>query len=257
MVRNGLRESAPPRPAAVDAPTRPSPAASPGKGTGTGPGARTRPRASTSGTGGDGGGSGPADAAQLPPVHAPLPFSAPGRVRIPSIGVDAPVTRVGLEAGGWVGAPSPTDRNLTGWYTQGPAPGERGTAVIDGHVDTMAGPAVFYGLGALHRGNRVEVSRADGRTAVFTVYGVALYPKAGFPARRVYGDTGQPELRLITCGGDFTKERGYDSDVVVFARLTSVRAGDAEAATGVTGDDAQGRLGPPSAAVLSRIVPVR
>ncbi|CAM5291032.1 class F sortase [Streptomyces narbonensis] len=69
----------------------------------------------------------------------------------------------------------------------------------------------------------MEIVRRDGRTAVFAVYGVEVVPKEGFPAERVYGDVGLPELRLITCGGTFTRETGYKGNVVVSARLVEVR----------------------------------
>ncbi|MFF7356626.1 MULTISPECIES: class F sortase [Streptomyces] len=153
---------------------------------------------------------------------APLAFSAVDRVRIPAIQVDAPVTPVGLNTDGWVGAPPPEDPNLAGWFTGAVSPGENGTAVIVGHVDNKQGPAVFYGLGALKKGNRIEVLRNDGKTAVFETYGVEVFSKAGFPGERVYGAKGAPELRVITCGGDFSKQNGYDGNVVVFARLVAV-----------------------------------
>ncbi|MFC8268528.1 class F sortase [Streptomyces cinereoruber] len=166
-----------------------------------------------------------ADAAFLAPasVPGPLPASLPTRVRVPAVRIDAPVTPVGLDADGWIEAPPPEDDRFAGWFTGAVTPGERGTAVVVGHVDTPAGPAVFYGLGAVDRGSRVEVARRDGRTAVFTVYGVEVVPKEGFPARRVYADSGRPELRLITCGGPYTEEGGYEGNVVVSARLTEVR----------------------------------
>ncbi|MGW9436268.1 class F sortase [Streptomyces sp. NPDC055607] len=166
-----------------------------------------------------------ADAAVLAPVSVPdpLPASPPARVRVPAVRVDAPVTAVGLDADGWIEAPPPEDDRLAGWFTGAVTPGERGTAVVVGHVDTPGGPAVFYALGAVRGGSRVEVLRRDGRTAVFTVYGVEVVPKEGFPARRVYADSGRPELRLITCGGTFTQESGYAGNVVVSARLTGVR----------------------------------
>ncbi|MFF4182437.1 class F sortase [Streptomyces sp. NPDC001691] len=153
----------------------------------------------------------------------PLPFAPASRVRIESINVNAPVMDVGTDAQGWVQAPPPQDPNLAGWYQNGVAPGMRGTAVVVGHVDNMKGPAVFYGLGSLQKGNHIEVDRFDGRTAVFEVYGVEVFDKATFPGARVYGDTGHPELRVITCGGGFSRGRGYDGNVVAFARLVSVK----------------------------------
>ncbi|MFF1506597.1 class F sortase [Streptomyces sp. NPDC058326] len=157
------------------------------------------------------------------PVPGPLPPSTPVRVRVPAVRIDAPVTEVGLDADGWIEAPPPEDNRLAGWFTGAVTPGERGTAIVVGHVDTPGGRAVFYDLGALGRGHRVEIARRDGRTAVFTVYGVEVVPKEGFPAARIYGDVGIPELRLITCGGAFTEENGYAGNVVVSARLAEVR----------------------------------
>lgn len=151
-----------------------------------------------------------------------LPFSVASRVRIPAIQVDAPVVPVGLDASGWVSAPPPEDPNLAGWFTGGVAPGEKGTAVIVGHVDNQAGPAVFYGLGSLRQGNRVEVRRQDGKTAEFEVYANQVFSKKNFPGDRVYRSKGAPELRVITCGGGFSEEHGYAGNVVVFARLVGV-----------------------------------
>ncbi|MEV3856376.1 class F sortase [Streptomyces sp. NPDC050095] len=153
----------------------------------------------------------------------PLPFALVDRVRIPAIQVNAPVTQVGLDADGWVDAPPPQDPNLAGWFTGAVSPGEKGTAVIVGHVDNMQGPAVFYGLGSLKKGNHVEVDRKDGKTAVFQVYGIEVFEKSNFPGNKVYGSNGTPELRVITCGGGFSKQSGYDGNVVAFARLVSVR----------------------------------
>nr|WP_128380758.1 class F sortase [Streptomyces cavernae] len=153
----------------------------------------------------------------------PLPYSEVDRVRIPAINVDAPAMPVGLDLEGWVDAPPPEDPNLAGWFTGAVTPGEKGTAVVVGHVDNQQGPAVFYGLGALKKGSRVEVPRRDGKTPVFEVYGIEVFDKHNFPGNRVYGDTGVPELRVITCGGAFSKQGGYTGNVVVFARLVEVR----------------------------------
>ncbi|MFD8275185.1 class F sortase [Streptomyces flaveolus] len=154
---------------------------------------------------------------------APLAHAVPDRVAIPAIQVDAPIMPVGLDADGWIAAPPPEDPNLAGWFTGAVSPGEKGTAVVVGHVDNTRGPAVFYGLGALKKGNRIEVSRQDGKTAVFEIYGIEVFEKDDFPGDRVYASKGTPELRVITCGGGFTKQNGYDGNVVAFARLVEVR----------------------------------
>ncbi|MGX4688336.1 class F sortase [Streptomyces sp. JNUCC 63] len=156
------------------------------------------------------------------PVPQALSRSVPDRIRIPVIQVDAPVTPVGVDADGWVAAPPPENPNLAGWFNGAVTPGEKGTAVIDGHVDNSAGPAVFYGLGAVKKGNHVEIHRQDGKTAVFEVYGVEVFAKNDFPGDRVYGSKGTPELRVITCGGGYNEATGYQGNVVVFARLAGV-----------------------------------
>jgi sortase (surface protein transpeptidase) len=144
----------------------------------------------------------------------------PVRIRIPAIGVSAAVVRLGLNRDGTLQVPA--DFGVTGWFTGGPAPGETGPAVIAGHIDSRRGPAVFYRLHALRRGDRVAVERADGTTVQFAVEGAAQYPKRAFPTEAVFGPSPDPLLRLITCGGTFDRStRHYRDNVVVTARLAS------------------------------------
>ncbi|MEV7299689.1 class F sortase [Streptomyces clavifer] len=157
------------------------------------------------------------------PVAGPLGPSDPVRVRIPGIRVDAPLTGLGLNADGSLGVPPAENRNLAGWFENGTPPGTRGTAIVAGHVDDAEGPAVFYSLGSLKKGARVEIDRRDGRTAVFAVDAVEVYENEDFPDRRVYGPTAHASLRLITCGGGFSRETGYLGNVVAYAHLTGVR----------------------------------
>ncbi|EST37087.1 hypothetical protein N566_14915, partial [Streptomycetaceae bacterium MP113-05] len=164
-----------------------------------------------------------AEGERIPEAHDPVPASPPTRVAIPAIGVDAPLRGVGLGPDGLLGVPPPRAENLAGWFDGGATPGEPGTAVLVGHVDNEAGPAVFFRLGALESGAEVSVAREDGRTAVFTVYAVELHRKESFPGDRVYRDTSRAELRVITCGGGYAEETGYQGNVVAFARLTGVR----------------------------------
>ncbi|AVV42729.1 class F sortase [Streptomyces sp. ID05-04B] len=154
---------------------------------------------------------------------AALPPSPPDRIRIPAIHVDAPLTGLALTPSGSLDVPPAEKENLAGWYEAGITPGETGTAIVAGHVDNADGPAVFYDLGALRRGSAVEVDRRDGGVAVFTVDAVELYPARGFPDEKVYGPASRPELRVITCGGGYSKATGYQGNVVVFAHLTSAR----------------------------------
>ncbi|MEV4559296.1 class F sortase [Kitasatospora sp. NPDC049285] len=164
-----------------------------------------------------------APAAPTASPHAPLAASPPRRIRIPSLKVDAPFTGLHLDEGGRLASPPATARNLAGWYQDGTAPGAAGTAVVVGHVDNRAGPAVFYRLGLLRKGLDVEITREDRATAVFTVDDVRSYPKDAFPDNEVYRSDGRPELRLITCGGQYSPHTGYQANTVVFAHLSAVR----------------------------------
>lgn len=157
------------------------------------------------------------------PPPRPLPRSPATTLRVPSLGIDAPVVPLRLGPDRHLGTPPVDEPKLVGWYAGGPTPGERGTAVVVGHRDTKTGPAVFAGLARVARGARIEARRADGRTAVYTVDRVRVFDKATFPDKEVYGPTRRPELRVLTCGGLFRQSTGYTSNVVVFAHLTATR----------------------------------
>jgi len=182
-----------------------------------------------------GGPPGPSAAASAPrpPVPQALPAAAlgkraaptvpPVRLRIPAIGVSAKIVGEGLDAGGALQVPPLTDAGVreAGWYDLGPAPGQVGSAIIVGHVDSYQAKGIFYDLGLLVPGNAVEVTLANGETARFTVTSVQEYPKAHFPAREVYGPEPYPALRLITCGGAFDQATGhYLSNIVAYARMS-------------------------------------
>ncbi|MGW8833462.1 class F sortase [Streptomyces massasporeus] len=153
----------------------------------------------------------------------PLPRSRATRLLIPYLRLDAPVMDLGLDRDRRLTAPPDDDPELVGWYRHGASPGEQGTAVAVGHLDTDSGPAVFAGLPELKRGRIVKARRADGRIAVYTVDKIKSYEKAHFPSQEVYGARGRPELRLITCGGSYDRRKGYSGNVVVFAHLTGIR----------------------------------
>ncbi|MEU7182616.1 MULTISPECIES: class F sortase [Streptomyces] len=155
-------------------------------------------------------------------VAQALPPATPKRLTIPSIAVDAPFTALTLDAKGQLNAPAADNSNLVGWYQGGATPGESGTSIVAGHVDTKTGPAVFLQLSTLKAGNTVSVTRDDGTVATFKVDTVETFSKAEFPDERVYGEAATPQLRLITCGGAYNKTaKDYTDNVVVFAHLTS------------------------------------
>ena len=154
-----------------------------------------------------------------------LSRSLPVAVDIPAIGVDAKLLRLGLNSDGTIQVPSiETSADEAAWYKYSATPGQIGSSVIEGHVDSYQGAAVFFRLGALRPGDTVNVTLADGITAVFRVTGVREYVKSRFPAKAIYGATDYAALRLITCGGAFDYATGhYLSSTVVFASLTSSR----------------------------------
>lgn len=151
-----------------------------------------------------------------PPVLAGDTPGHPVGLRIPSLGLTTRLIELGLRKDGTVQVPR--DAGVAGWFRLGPTPGAIGASVILGHVDSSAGPAVFFGLSEMQPGDLVVVRRDDGSTVRFEVRSVRTYPNDAFPAQRVYGNHGRSELNLVTCGGDYDAERGgYQSNVVVNA----------------------------------------
>lgn len=160
-------------------------------------------------------------------LTAALPRSVPLRLEVPRIDVRTPLMELAKNPDQSVETPPLRRAQEAGWYRLGAAPGSRGAAVIIGHVDTATGPAVFHRLGDLRPGDRANVLRADGRTAVFRIDSVERVGKDRFPTGRVYGDPGYPAIRLITCGGRFDRRTGhYNDNVIAFGHL--VRAGGEE-----------------------------
>jgi sortase (surface protein transpeptidase) len=151
--------------------------------------------------------------------------SAPTTIDIPAIDVHSPVISLGLDAHGALAVPQPgPNLDKVAWYDGSVTPGEAGPSVLEGHVDSVYGPSIFFRLGAVRPGNRISVSRADGSTAVFTVNAVRAYAThQDFPALQVFGsDLANPTLRLITCSNFDSSTGHYAGNTVVYAHLTSI-----------------------------------
>jgi len=147
--------------------------------------------------------------------------SQPIRITIRSIAVNAQVGTLGLQPDHQVMVP--TNTRVVGWYKDGPPPGQIGSAVILGHVDSTKGPGVFFDLKSLKAGARISVVLRNGTVTNFSVTKVVQYSKSSFPDRLVYGSHGTRSLQLVTCGGTFDHATGhYESNVVVFTKLVSV-----------------------------------
>lgn len=153
-----------------------------------------------------------------------LSRSIPTRITVPAIGVNSSLIKLGLNDDGTMQTPPLSDVMQAGWYRYSPTPGQRGPAVIVGHIDSReAGEGVFFHLGEMKPGEKINVTRADGITAVFIVDKLEVYPKSGFPTKKVYGNTPDAQLRLISCGGPFdTAKRSYRDNIVVYAHLDGV-----------------------------------
>ncbi|WP_209020711.1 class F sortase [Nocardioides sp. 1609] len=166
--------------------------------------------------------AGRVEAGDRPGPPGLLPQSHPERLLIPTIGVDVDVMDLGLMPDGTLEVPP--GAFPAGWYDGSPTPGELGPAILAGHVHYDESPGVFKRLGELGPGDEVDVLRADGSTAVFTVTRTADFAKSSFPTETVYGDIDHAGLRLITCGGLDAATGTYEDNVVVFAELSGTRS---------------------------------
>ena len=154
--------------------------------------------------------------------------SAPGRLTVPRLGLSVTLGTLGLNADGTVQVPGTPEQ--AGWFDQGPTPGQLGSAVVLGHVDSWRGPGVFFTLRTLVAGDQLDVTLVDGVVAQFAVTSVQTYLKQAFPARQVYGSHGVSSLQLVTCGGAFDSATGsYLSNVVVYSSLEGTTPASASA----------------------------
>jgi hypothetical protein len=143
--------------------------------------------------------------------------SIPVHLSIPAIGVSTSLVQLGLLANGSPQVPS--SWHIAGWYKFGPTPGQVGSSVILGHVDSVGGPAIFYRLNQLKIGSKVVVKLADGKTVIFQVTALHEYLKTKFPLQLVYGPRPYPALQLVTCGGTFNSQtHHYLSSIVAFTK---------------------------------------
>ncbi|GIH75940.1 class F sortase [Planobispora longispora] len=165
----------------------------------------------------------------LPVVMPPEPLKTgtrvmPRKLAIPKIGVMTSLMSLGVDARQRVQTPPLSKPGLAGWYKHGPIPGQQGPSVVLGHVNAHGRAAVFSRLKELRRGDKIKVSRTDGAVVEFTVDGVEQVSKSTFPSKRVYGNTGEATLRLITCGGVYNpKTRHYTDNIIVYATLSATR----------------------------------
>ena len=134
----------------------------------------------------------------------PKPLVIPERLVISSIGINTLVESVGIRSDGDMATPTRDPWDDVGWYSLGPHPGERGSAVIDGHLDRPGGyPAVFWRLRDVRVGDDVLVTNTAGETLHFRVTRIAYYTPDQAPLQDIFGNLGGTYLNLITCAGDW------------------------------------------------------
>jgi LPXTG-site transpeptidase (sortase) family protein len=147
----------------------------------------------------------------------------PTWVDVSSIGAHSSLVQLGLNADKSVQVPPVNQPLQAGWYKYSPAPGQVGPSVILGHIDGEHRKGIFWKLRDVKPGDTVKVGRMDGSTVAFKVTKVDQVPKKSFPTDAVYGNTSDPEIRLITCGGVFdSSAHSYKDNIVVYGKQTSV-----------------------------------
>jgi hypothetical protein len=172
-------------------------------------------------------------AAPAPAVKAPADIKPVG-IQIPSIGVkDGEFTEVGLDSHHELQVPPLSEPMEVAWYKHSPPPGDVatcsyaagcvGSTVLLAHINGDGQEGAFARLAQVKTGNEVDVVRSDGQTAVFKVYKVMIFNKSAFPTEAVYGDTQNPELRLITCGPGELRHGNYLEQTVVLAKFIDMK----------------------------------
>ncbi len=142
----------------------------------------------------------------------------PEYLQIPSINVNAAVDPVGLTEKGAVG--TPIEPELLGWFDGSVAPGELGTAIIDGHRGWRDGlDAVFDDLQNVDIGDTVIVMNHAGETIPFEVYDKRIYLPDESPMEVFVTGTEGAFLNLITCNGEWDHQAHSATErLVVFTK---------------------------------------
>jgi len=148
----------------------------------------------------------------------------PVRLIIPTLAINAPVEGVGTQPNADLATPTQNPWQDVGWYNLGPHPGERGSAVIDGHLNRPGGfPAVFWYLRDLHVGDEVLVKNTSGKTVRFQVTRIELYAPQDAPIQDIFGNWGGTYLNLITCAGDWIPSQHQTNlRLVIYTSLAMV-----------------------------------
>nr|WP_242613161.1 class F sortase [Herbihabitans rhizosphaerae] len=162
----------------------------------------------------------PGETTQPGSAHTTLPRSDPAWIDVPSIGAHSSLVPTGVNADRTIEVPPVTQPMQASWYKHSPTPGEIGPSIILGHVNGNGQNGVFWRLHEMKPGAEVHIGRQDHSVATFVVDRVEQIPKKHFPTDKVYGSTASPQVRLITCGGEYDKTaRSYRDNWIVYGTL--------------------------------------
>lgn len=174
----------------------------------------------------------PPDATSPPTTSTATPQQSaptviPNAIRIPSIKINSsPLMLVGLNPDRSMQEAPLTSPKLITWFKLDAVPGSPGVSIISSHINGNGNLGGFAKLDAVKVGDSIEVDRSDSLTAVFKVVSTGLYPKADYAqwAAKVFGNTPNPTLRLITCSGPLGPSPiFYKDNRIVFADLVSLK----------------------------------
>ncbi len=156
---------------------------------------------------------------QLDQEDTNISASEPTLLEIPSVDLKAKFRKpLGLNKDGTIEAPK--DFETISRYKHFPTPGEKGPSVILGHVDSYEGPAIFWPLRDVKEGDSVYISREDGSIVTFSVYKTEIIEQDKFPTEKVYGETEESEIRLVTCSGYYDQNRKrYSHNLIIYGIL--------------------------------------
>lgn len=160
-------------------------------------------------------------ATQLGALYSVVPESITPRPQPIGLAIDSidtadyPIRGVGLEADGELEVPDETE---IGWYKYGATAGRPGATVLAAHVSWNNTTGPFYELGNVDPGDEITVTLDDGTERQYEVIERTMYDKSELPRERIWRNTGDETLVLITCGGDFNPDiRRYRQNIVVYA----------------------------------------
>jgi LPXTG-site transpeptidase (sortase) family protein len=148
----------------------------------------------------------------------PQEIIIPHVLRIPRLRVAAYIVPVGLNEQGEMAVPD--DPFRVGWYHHSGQPGQKGSLVIGGHLDSTTGPAIFYRLSEIRIGDRIVIHDQFERSYTYEVVGKEAYFEEDFPRQEVFAVNDKKRLNLITCQGNYNKTTGrYDKRIVIYSEL--------------------------------------